>query len=336
MDSLTHIAIGACLGEVFAGKKLGKKALLWGALSQSIPDIDFLATFWTSTSENLLAHRGFTHSFLFALIITPLLALSAEKWHRPHNIPFRKWILFFGIQVLVHLLIDGMNVYGAGWFEPFSHHRVSYNWIYVADPFFSIWPGVSLLVLLLASRRYRLRLFWARSALAAAGVYLLYCGLNKIKIDSEVRELMARQEIPYTRYFTTPTPLNNWLWYVVAAADSGFYIGYRSVFDKSDRINFHYVPQQKALLRPVSDQKDLHYLLRFSKGYYSVEKRNDTLLFNDLRFGEQIGWRSTPAPFVFYYYLEHPDENSLLVQRGRFAGWDRDAFYSLLRRIRGE
>lgn len=336
MDSLTHIAIGACLGEVFAGKKLGKKALLWGALAQSIPDIDFLATIWTSTSENLLAHRGFTHSFLFALIITPLLALAAEKWHRPHNIAFRKWMLFFGAQVLVHLLIDGMNVYGAGWFEPFSHHRVSYNWIYVADPFFSVWPGISLLVLLLTSRRYRLRHFWARSALVAAGIYLLYCGLNKIKIDSEVREIMARQEVPYTRYFTTPTPLNNWLWYVVAAADSGFYIGYRSVFDQTDRINFHFVPQQRALLRPVADHKDLQYLLRFSKGYYTVEKRNDTLLFNDLRFGEQIGWRQDHPPFVFYYYLEHPEENSLLVQRGRFAGWDRDAFYSLLRRIRGE
>lgn len=336
MDSLTHIAIGACLGEVFAGKKLGKKALLWGALSQSIPDIDFLATVWTSTAENLLAHRGFTHSFLFALIITPALAMAAEKWHRPHNIPFRKWMLFFGMQVLVHLLIDGMNVYGAGWFEPFSHHRVSYNWIYVADPFFSIWPGISLLVLLLAPRRYRLRHFWARSALVAAGVYLLYCGLNKAKIDADVKELMARQEIPYTRYFTTPTPLNNWLWYVVAAADSGFYIGYRSVFDNSDRINFHYVPQQRTLLRPVADHKDLQYLLRFSKGYYTVEERNDTLLFNDLRFGEQIGWSREHAPFVFYYYLEHPEENSLLVQRGRFAGWDKAAFHSLLRRISGE
>ncbi len=336
MDSLTHIAIGACLGEVFAGKKLGKKALLWGALAQSVPDIDFLAAAWTNTSENLLAHRGFTHSFLFAALITPLLALAADRWHRPHNIPLKKWLLFFGTQVMVHLIIDGMNVYGVGWFEPFSHHRVSYNWIYVADPFFSIWPGISLLVLLLAGRKYRLRLFWARSALMACGVYLLYCGLNKVKIDSDARKIFARQEIPYTNYFTTPTPLNNWLWYVVAAADSGFYIGYRSVFDKKDTIDFHYVPRQQSLLRPVADHKDLQYLIRFSQGYYTVESRSDTLIFNDIRFGEQIGWRTKGAPFVFYYYLQHPEENKMLVQRGRFAGWDRDAFISLLRKIKGE
>jgi len=37
MDSLTHITLGACLGEAFAGKKIGKKAMLWGILAVSTP-----------------------------------------------------------------------------------------------------------------------------------------------------------------------------------------------------------------------------------------------------------------------------------------------------------
>ena len=80
MDSITHIALGACMGEAFAGKKLGKKAMLWGALAQSIPDIDFVASFWMDTSSNLLAHRGFTHSFLFCVIAALFLAFFAERW----------------------------------------------------------------------------------------------------------------------------------------------------------------------------------------------------------------------------------------------------------------
>lgn len=110
MDSLSHIAIGACIGEVFAGKKLGKKALLWGALAQSIPDIDFIAAAWTSTTEGLLAHRGFTHSFLFAILITPLIAFAADRWHRPHNITFKKWLFFFGTQILYLFTDRRMNV----------------------------------------------------------------------------------------------------------------------------------------------------------------------------------------------------------------------------------
>ena len=336
MDSITHLAIGAVIGEAFAGNKLGKKALLWGALAQSVPDIDFIAGLWTNTSEGLLAHRGFTHSFLFAAIITPLLALAAEKWHRPHNIPLKKWVPFFGAQILIHLLLDGMNVYGAGWFEPFNHARISYNWIFVADPFFSIWAGCSAIALLLLRRKSRWRPVWIRIGLGMSLIYLLYCGLNKFKIDREVKNALANQSIPYTDYFSTPTPLNNWLWYVVAATDSGYQVGYRSVFDKSESIRFHYIPKNDTLLQPQKEHTDVQLLMRFAKGYYAIEKRQDTLVFNDLRFGQQIGWRNPEAQFVFYYYLQHPDANKMLVQRGRFAGWDRTAFTSLINRIKGE
>ncbi|WP_223696306.1 metal-dependent hydrolase, partial [Escherichia fergusonii] len=46
MDSITHIVTGACIGEIFAGKKLGKKAMLWGAATQTLPDIDVITSWW--------------------------------------------------------------------------------------------------------------------------------------------------------------------------------------------------------------------------------------------------------------------------------------------------
>ena len=72
MDSITHIALGACMGEAFAGKTLGKKAMIWGAIAQSIPDIDIVTSTWMNTSSNLLSHRGFTHSYLFCALITEM------------------------------------------------------------------------------------------------------------------------------------------------------------------------------------------------------------------------------------------------------------------------
>lgn len=74
MDSLTHIVLGACIGEVMLDKNAGRKAMLWGALAQSVPDIDFIAGMWMPVSTELLAHRGITHSFLFAIFI-------AFFWH---------------------------------------------------------------------------------------------------------------------------------------------------------------------------------------------------------------------------------------------------------------
>jgi len=336
LDSLTHIAIGACIGEVVLHKQLGKRALLWGILAQSIPDIDFIAALWLNTSENLLAHRGFTHSILFAIVISIAMSLAADHWHRPHNIRFSKFILFFTAQVFIHIILDSFNSYGVGWFEPFNHLRISFNILFVADPFFSIAPGIAAAVLLILKNHKRLqRLYWMRIGLIIPALYLCYAFYNKSAIDKDVRKAFIEQKISYASYFTTPTPLNNWLWYIVAANDSGYNIGYRSVFDSKPTIDFVFFPRNKELLKPVIDHEDAQRLLRFAKGFYTVEKWNDTLVFNDLRFGQITGWYDPHAKFAFHYFLQDPGGNSLVVQRGRFEGWNSETTRSLIKRIKG-
>ncbi|SFP80735.1 metal-dependent hydrolase [Parafilimonas terrae] len=335
MDSLTHIVIGACIGEAFAGKKLGKKAMLWGALVQSFPDIDFIAGAWLNPAENLLAHRGFTHSLLFAGIAVTLLALLAERLHRPHNISLKTWILFFIVEMLVHIFIDGFNAYGIGWLEPFSHHRFSFNAIFVIDPFFSIWAGIAFLLLLIIKVHRRKRKFWWKFGVMLPALYLCYCCINKIKIDSAIKKTFSAEHISYTNYFSTTTPFNNLLWYTVAETDSGFYVGYRSLFDEQLRMQLHFFPRNEYLLKNVSDQAALQNLKRFSKGFYTASLQNDTLVFNDLRFGQIAGWQNADAPFAFHYFLQYSD-NALVVQRGRFAGWSKGSIAALLERISGD
>ncbi len=335
MDSLTHLTLGACMGEAFAGRTLGKKAMLWGALAQSIPDIDFMSSGFMSSSSALLAHRGFTHSFLFTVIIAVLFALVAERWHRPHDIKLQKWLLFFGAVVFTHIFLDAFNNYGVGWFEPFSHQRISFNTIYVADPFFSIWPIISTAALLYLSRLLPARRLWWKIGLGVSTIYLLYCLINKWNIDTDVKNILQKQQISYTRYMTTPAPLQNWLWYVVAGTDSGYYVGFRSLFDAGQTIKFQYFPRHENLLAPLSNQEELQKLIRFSQQYYTVEKWGDTLVFNDLRFGQIIGWSNPKGKFVFHYYLQQPHGNKLVIQSGRFAGWNMEVFKGFIQRIRG-
>jgi inner membrane protein len=269
------------------------------------------------------------------VLVTPLLALLAERWHRPHNISLQKWILFFGAAIFFHLFLDAFNNYGVAWFEPFSHVRISFNAIYVADPFFSIWPGVACLFLFLLRKKHTKRRFWWRFGLVAPAVYLLYCVGNKYVIDSRVRQAMATQQIAHTQYFSTPAPLQNWLWYVVASNDDGSHVGFRSLFDQSEAISFQYFPRNDSLLNSVDDHESLQKLKRFSQGFYTVEKWSDTLVFNDLRFGQIIGWQNPREKFVFHFFLSHPQDNRLVVQRGRFAKWDWSVATGLLRRIGG-
>ncbi|MDQ3141787.1 MAG: metal-dependent hydrolase [Bacteroidota bacterium] len=335
MDSLTHIAIGACIGEAFSGRIEGKKVMLWGILAQSIPDIDFLAAFWLDTSDNLLAHRGFTHSILFGVIMTPILAAIADRLHRPHQITYKSWVYFFATAIMTHIFLDVFNNYGVGWFEPFNDTRISFNIMYVADPFFTIGPGLACVILFLLKQKSIYRKFWWKFGFCTCILYLGYSAINKAYINHEVKQLLVKQEINYTRYFTTPAPLQNWLWYVVAGNDSGYYVGYRSVFDRSNKIDLEYFPRNSQLINTIQDRKDVQQLIRFSQQFYTIEKNQDTLLFNDLRFGQVIGWQDPKEKFAFHYYLQPDLDNTLVVQRGRFAKWDNQSMRSLLTRIKG-
>lgn len=336
MDSITHVALGAVVGEAMAGKTLGKRAMFIGAIAQSIPDIDFVAAFWLSPADNLLAHRGFTHSFLFGVLITAILALIAQRTHPAHKVTYAHWSLFLGTEILIHLIIDSCNAYGVGWFEPFSHQRISFDILFVADPFYSFGLGIALVMLMSLNSKSPARRFWIWFGLLTSSSYFLYAVSNKIMITRDVKTALREQRIPYQRLLTTPTPLNTWLWYVAVEDDSGFHTSYRSVADKPlEKMNFVYFPQQEELLAPLKTQPDVHQLRRFSQGYFTVEQSGDTLIFNDLRFGQIAGWDDPNANFVFHYYLNYPDANLLVIQRGRFSNWNRKTFNSMIGRIKG-
>jgi inner membrane protein len=77
-------------------------------------------------------------------------------------------------------------------------------------------------------------------------------------------------------------------------------------------------------------------LKKFSQGYYTVEHWGDTLVFNDLRFGQTNGWENPDSHFAFHYYLSHPEENDLIVQRGRFEKFNMNSAMWMWNRIWGK
>lgn len=327
--------MGACIGEAVAGNKLGRKAMIYGIIAQSLPDIDFVTSFYLNKPQELLAHRGFTHSLLFGFVMTILAALAAHAGYKRY-VPIRHWILLFGINIFTHIFIDAFNVYGTAWFEPFSHYRVSFNALYVADPFLSLVPFVAAGALFLMHMKHQRRKFWALLGVGYVVLYLAYACINKMIVSWEVEANLKESGVRASKYLVTPAPLNSWLWYIVAQSDSGALVGYHSVFDKKGRITFHYFPQNEQLLQSVADQESLHYLKRFSQGFYTADQWGDTLVFNDLRFGQIVGWYDPRERFAFHYYLTESDKNDLVVQRGRFAKWDRTTFQALINRIKGQ
>lgn len=335
MDSVTHLVIGASVGEVFFERGFGKKAMFWGMLAQSVPDLDFLAALWMTPSEAMLAHRGFSHSILFAVLIVFMLSVLAERWHRPHNIRFSTWLLFFSVAVGGHLLLDSFNNYGIGWFEPFSHHRFAFNWIYVFDPFFLFIPFIVFFYLLISNPHHLHRRKWAFISIILPLTYLAYCGWNKHLIHQAInKEGIVKKSSLYI--YSTPAPFQPWLWFVVLPKNDTLRMTYRSVFDPiSHPVIFNAISKNDALLKEVDNHESIQRLIRFSDSMYVVKKKKGKIVFCDVRFGQIHGWSNPNSDFVFEYQLNHDDDSRLMIQRGRVSGWNEINIRNYFLRIFG-
>lgn len=335
MDSITHILVGGMVGEVFAGRRLGLKAMAVGAAFHSYPDIDFVASFFLDTIDDIIAHRGITHSILFGAVSSPLLAFIFFRYFRRSGMSYTRWLWFAAAEIMLHLFLDAFNAYGTGWFEPFSSVRVSFNTIYVADPLFSIPPLIAFFALVFLPKNHRLRIKFIRFGLGWVGLYLSLSVISKLLVFEDVKDISKLQGIEYERYFTTPTPLNSAYWFVVLENDSGYNIGYRSVFDNRESMHFEFFPRNDYLIDDFKNPESLKKLIEFSQGFYVIQNWNDTLIFSDLRFGQMAGWHDPKARFAFYYFLDMDDQNELIIQRGRFQNWNKEAGRSLINGILG-
>ena len=82
MDSITQIVLGAAVGEVAMGKKAGNRAMLWGGIAGTIPDLDILANLFCDDLTALAFHRGISHSFFFAFTAPMLFAYLTERFYK--------------------------------------------------------------------------------------------------------------------------------------------------------------------------------------------------------------------------------------------------------------
>ncbi len=87
MDSLTQITLGAAVGEVVLGRKLGNRAMLWGAVAGTIPDLDVMANLVTDEISALAFHRAITHSLTFSVVASPILGWLLHRMDG-HEGPF--------------------------------------------------------------------------------------------------------------------------------------------------------------------------------------------------------------------------------------------------------
>ncbi len=338
MDSITQTALGAAVGEAILGRKVGYRAALWGAIAGTIPDLDILAYPILDEVARLSWHRGYSHSLLFAVVFTPLLAWIINKIHRGHA-SWRDWSLVTFLVLFTHILLDSFTVYGTQLFLPFSNYMVGLNSIAIIDPAYTIPLLLGVIIALFLKRTSNRRRLINNLGLALSTVYLLLTVGIKFHVESVVAESLDSQGMEHRRYMTAPTVFNAILWRITVEVEDGYQVGYYSLLDTSDDLRFRFLPRNAELIRSLANDEAIQKLLWFSNGYYIITKDCDANIFVDLRFGEIQTDFSRSGQYTFSWKLiENNDylNKKISLHRSEVALEDTgQAFQAFWTRLKG-
>ena len=151
MDSLTQIVLGASVGEAVLGKKVGNRAMLWGAVAGTIPDLDVLSRNFVDTVTAVEWHRGFSHSIVFSLLFAPIFGWLVWKLYKRKRATWRDWSWLFFWGLFTHPILDAFTTWGTQLFWPLNT-RLAFQNIFVIDPLYTL-PFLFFLILVMFQKR---------------------------------------------------------------------------------------------------------------------------------------------------------------------------------------
>ncbi|MEM1270993.1 MAG: metal-dependent hydrolase [Bacteroidota bacterium] len=314
MDSLTQFTLGAAMGEATLGKKLGGKAALWGGFFGTLPDLDVLAAPFLTGIEELVFHRGYSHSVLVCTLVSPLLAWPLARRYKKEGTTWRIWTIFLLLTLNTHWMVDSLNTYGTQVGLPFTDYPVSIGSVFFIDPFYTLPLVVGVIGAVVQRRESRGR-FWAiRLGLGVSTAYLLL-GLGlKVYATAIFERALNSEGAVYEQMITTPSPMNPLLWVAYADEGDAVRVGLYSVLDPSPDVNFQRVDKNLELLADLEESPELDRLWWFTQGFLSVSRQGDQLTVHDLRFGRSDGWLTADGIYVFNFDLVlDPDHPTRLI-----------------------
>ena len=281
MDSLTQLTFGAACGEAILGKKVGRKALIWGAILGTLPDLDVFIPLG-SPVDDFVYHRGFSHSLFLLTALSPVFAWLITKVHRDTKPLFNKWMLLTFVVLNGSVLLDLFTIYGTQIFWPLDTTPHAVPALFIIDPLFTlpILIGVSGALFL---KKHRLNFIGLSLSLA----YLIWALGVSVFVNGKMEEKLNEQGVPYSQFISSPAPFTTFLWRTVGIEQDYYFEAYYSLFDGNAPLTLHSYPRNLHLINGIEDHAPIVKLKKFTKGYFGMSHRNRSIAMTDLRMGSE-------------------------------------------------
>lgn len=282
MDSITQAVLGAGVQAALLGRWQGRKALLYGALLGTLPDLDVVIDYGDAVAQ-MTYHRGFSHSLFVLTGVALLLAWLARRW-RPHpGYSGRRLFLTVWMVLITHVLLDAFTSYGTQLLWPLTTPPVAWSSIFIIDPLYSLPLLIAVLVTGISGfgdGRQR----WHYWALGLSSLYLVFTLAGKQMAESRVNQVLQAQGIVPERLFSTPTPFNALLWRVLVLDGDHYYEALVGWLDDRPPA-LQPLPRGTAWRAQLASSPQHARLEWFSQGILRYDRIGNQLVVTDLRMG---------------------------------------------------
>ena len=169
MDNISHSLVGLAIGELVqrtlppeadpqAQPQRRRLLLIASAIANNFPDLDLvLGRLLPAPLGNLLHHRGYSHTLVFALAQSLLLiALTWLLWPAARRLLRASSAARSGLAVvavgglLMHIALDYLNSYGVHPLYPFDERWLYGDVLFIVEPLIWVAFGVPLALMLRA------------------------------------------------------------------------------------------------------------------------------------------------------------------------------------------
>lgn len=328
MDSLSQFVLGAAVGGAVLGHRAGPKALIWGGIVATLPDLDVFVPLGDPVSD-FTYHRSASHSVLIQTLAAAPIAWLILRVHRGERERWKSWLLLVWLALVTHALLDLCTIYGTQIFWPLTDYPFAIGSVFIIDPLFTV-PLIIAVTGALVLRRERTRLRrWAIGGLAVSTAYLAWGIGAQLHVKSLVAENLRRLDMAEAPFITMPTAFNSILWRAVVMTEGAYHEGFYSLLDAGRTMGFARHDHQPDLIAPIGDAWAVRRLLWFSKGFSRVAAVGDRIAMTDLRLGQE--------PFYVFSFIVGQRQNPRIVavpnQRHSLPGPTAAAFTELWARI---
>ena len=252
----------------------------------------------SSPLDQLIHHRGVTHSILFT-VLAPLPLIYISKKIIKSSLTTFKWYWFWFLIFSTHIFLDLLTTWGTQIYWPWPG-RAALNSVFIIDPFLTI-PLILGCIFTKLKNKHR----FIYTGVLLSSIYIIFAlgthHFMKIKFFHYFESKIGNVE----KLMVHPTPFNTLYWSAVALSDTDqLYFSYARIWDKDKDIMHSHAYNRNSHLLKSYQNNEISTLLNITNDFYIIKKVENNIIIKDARFGIFGGWESFSDTFIFNYQLD--------------------------------